>query len=342
MYCQRCGLKLSEGAGECDVCGHPVGRNWGSTVFFLLLYFVMIMLIVYQATNRGASTAVANASADIPNQAQAVSQPQAAAQESQTALAAQVNPPAGFRLPAVYGDLGPRLLEAGGIDYDRFVQTYERAGRPLTNAQLAILTEGNDEPIVIDQENAYFLLNFFWAVGLTNQNPLLTEGMMAQASEGNIGRFASTGGWTIGQKPATELYASTLLIPLTMEQQALVEQVAAGVYRPCCNNPTAFPDCNHGMAMLGALELLASQGASEDEMFTAAKYINAFWFPQQAMETAVFFKSTMDLDFAEVDGRMAVGPEVFSATGFQQMHQWLVEGGELPQGPQGGASCGVG
>ncbi|GAB4262641.1 MAG: hypothetical protein Kow0080_00170 [Candidatus Promineifilaceae bacterium] len=255
----------------------------------------------------------------------------------------QVNPPEGYMLPAVYGDLGPRLLEAGGIDYDQFIEVYQRSGHPLTDEQLAILTKGSNESIVINQENAYFLLNFFWAVGLTNQNPILTDGiMMAQAGPGNIGGFASTGGWTIGQKSATELYASTPLITLTPEQQALVESVAEGVYRPCCNNHTAFPDCNHGMAMLGLLELMASQGAGEDEMFTAAKYINAFWFPQQAMETAVFFKTTMNLDFAQVDGRMAVGPEVFSATGFQEMHQWLVEGGELPQGPQNGASCGVG
>jgi hypothetical protein len=164
---------------------------------------------------------------------------------------------------------------------------------------------------------------------------------MVENSAGDIGRFASTGGWTIGQKPATDLYASTRLIALMPEQQRLVEGVAEKVYRPCCNNHTAFPDCNHGMAMLGLLELMTSQGATEEEMFTAGKYMNATWFPQQAMETAVFFQTSMDLDYAEVDGRMAVGPEVFSGSGFQQTHQWLVEGSELPQGPQGGNSCGV-
>ncbi|MFQ5401771.1 MAG: hypothetical protein ACE5E7_19510 [Anaerolineae bacterium] len=332
---------------------------WGTQVLFLSLYLVAIMAAVYVWANYSSGhTAVASTAPPPPVQTSqekpTVNQEPAVAQQEQPAAQAvsgqvamnelmmQVNPPEGYRLPAAYGDLGPRLLEAGGIDYDRFAQVYQRSGRPLSNAQLAILTKGSDEPVLINQENAHFLLNFFWAVGLTNANPLLTEGMMVQASDGQIGRFASTGGWTIGAKPATELYASAPLIALTPEQQALVESVAERVYRPCCNNHTAFPDCNHGMAMLGLLELMASQGASEDEMFTAAKYINAFWFPQQAMETAVFFKSTMDLDFAQVDGRMAVGPEVFSATGFQQMHQYLAEGGELPQGPQGGASCGVG
>ncbi len=93
--------------------------------------------------------------------------------------------------------------------------------------------------------------------------------------------------------------------------------------------------------MLGLLELLASQDATEDEMFEAAKYMNAAWFPQQALETAVFFKASMDLDYVDVDGRMAVGPEVFSSAGFKSMHQWLVDGGELPQAPNSGGSCGV-
>ena len=353
MYCQKCGLKLPEEARECDICGHPVaGANRGS-LGWIVAAFVFLTAVAFLVGKQAPSPETAVA-ANLVNQAQIAAVPDSATPEpviapqpaakietSSADLMAQVNPPEGFQLAAVYGDLGPLLLEAGAIDYDRFVQTYERAGRPLTDDQLAILTASSDEPILINQENAYFLLNFFWAVGLTNQNTLLTEGLMMQRSEGNVGRYASTGGWTIGSRPATELYASERLIALTPEQQRLVEGVAEKVYRPCCNNHTAFPDCNHGMAMLGLLELMASQGASEDEMFTAAKYMSAAWFPQQALESAVFFKATMDLDYADVDGRMAVGPEVFSASGYQGMHQWLAEGGELPQGPQGGNSCGV-
>lgn len=348
MYCQKCGLKLQDGARECDICGHPVaGANRGS-FGWIVVVFVLVTILAFLTgkQTQPPGTAVA---ADPVVQTQTAagsdvvsSKPTAPQTETSSArLMAQVNPPQGVELATVYGNLGPMLLESGAIDYDRFVQTYENAGRPLTEAQLAILSEGSDDPILINQENAYFLLNFFWAVGLTNENPLLTEGLMVENSEGDIGRYASTGGWTMGQKPATALYASTRLVALTPEQQRLVEGVAEQVYRPCCNNHTAFPDCNHGMAMLGLLELMASQGASENEMFAAAKYMNAVWFPQQALETAVFFQATMDLDYAAVDGRMAVGPEVFSAIGFQQMHQWLAADGQLPQGSQGGNSCGV-
>ncbi|MFQ5433264.1 MAG: hypothetical protein ACE5FD_00135, partial [Anaerolineae bacterium] len=228
------------------------------------------------------------------------------------------------------------------IDYERFVELYERTGRPLTPAQHAFLTESSEEPVVIDFENAHFLLNFLWAFGLTNQNTILTEGPMIEASEGDIGRFASTGGWTLGRYPATTLYASTPLVALTPAQQGRLENVANNVYRPCCNNHTAFADCNHGMAMLGLLELLASQDATEDEMFATAKAVNAFWYPQQAVETAVFFKTAMDLDYDDVDPRIAVGLEAFSGTGFQLVHQWLTENNLLEPAPNSGGSCGVG
>jgi hypothetical protein len=328
MYCQYCGVKLPDGARECDICEQPVSKQGGGTaVIVIVLMFIIVMGGIAWSRQRPIEANAAGEPATSPNEV--------------AALLAQVNPAEGYQLPAVLGDLGPQLLAAGAIDYDRFVQTYERGGRPLSDAQLAILTEGSDEPLVINQENAHFLLNLFWAIGLTNQNPILTEGAMVQYGEGDISGFASTGGWTIGQLPATELYASQPLIPLTVEQQVLLERVAANVYRPCCNNPVSFPDCNHGMAMLGMLQLMAAQGATEDEMYEAAKYINAFWFPQQAMETAVYFQATMDLAYADVDGRLAVGSEVFSATGYQGMYQWLAEGGQLPQAPEGGPSCGV-
>jgi hypothetical protein len=256
-------------------------------------------------------------------------------------LAQQINPPGGYTLPASFGDIGPQVLASGAIDYDRFEQLYRQAGQPLTDMQRAILTEGSDAQVVINRENAYFLLNFFWAFGLANQNPLLDQGPLEQYSEGQVGRFASTGGWTIGQKPAEEFLSSAPIIPLTAEQQARLEEVAYAVYRPCCNNPTAFPDCNHGMAMLGLLQLMAAQDATTDEMFEAAKYVNAYWFPQQTLEVAIFFKATENLDFAGVDARRAAGRELFSGSGFRALHQWLAENGLLQQGPNQGGSCGV-
>lgn len=253
----------------------------------------------------------------------------------------QVNPPEGYKLSVRYGDLGPRLLENGAINYDSFAAVYDNAGDPLTPAQVGILKRGSNEQIVVSAENAHFLLNFFWAVGLVNKNSILTEGAMVKNSGGQIDRFASTGGWTIGAKPVTELYASADLISLTPEQQARLEEVAAGVYRPCCNNPTSFPDCNHGMAMLGLLELMASQNASVDEMFKAAKYVNAYWFPQQALMTAIYLKTSENIDFTQADPRRVMGKEFFSATGAGQVYASLQSSGLLPTTPGNGGSCGT-
>ena len=253
----------------------------------------------------------------------------------------QINLPESYTLPVSYGKIGPQLIESGAIDYNRFVQVYENAGQPLTEVQKAILQGNVDAPIVIDRESAYFLLNLFWAFGLTNQNSILTEGPMMQNGADQVGRFASTGGWTIGTKPSTELYASHPFITLTPDQQARLERVAQKIYRPCCNNPTHFPDCNHGMAMLGMLELLASQDTSEDDMFEAAKYLNAFWFPQQTYELATFMKMAQGLDFAEVDAREAVSGKNFSGSGYQAIRKWLAANNGLEQNPGGGNSCGV-
>jgi len=255
------------------------------------------------------------------------------------ALQAQINPVDGYALSVSYGELGPRMLEGGVFDYEAFAAIYENSSNPLSPAQIEILKSGSEEEIVINAQNAHFLLNFFWAVGLANENSILTQGPMVQRSNGQVGRFASTGGWSLATKPVTEIYASLNLIPLTAEQQKLVETVAAGIYRPCCDNHTLFPDCNHGMATLGILELMASNGASADEMFEAAKYINAYWFPQQTLETAIYLQVTENTDFASVDARLVVSDRFSSGSGAARVHQDLQAKGLLPQAPNQGGSC---
>jgi hypothetical protein len=255
------------------------------------------------------------------------------------ALKQQINPAEGYALSVSYGDLGPRMMEGGVFSYEAFTAIYENSGNPLTPEQMEILKSGSDGEVIITEQNAHFLLNFFWAVGLANQNPILTAGPMMKYGEEEVGRFASTGGWSLATKPITELYASMSLIPLTAEQQKLVEEVAVGIYRPCCDNDTLFPDCNHGMAMLGILELMASQGASADEMFEAAKYINAYWFPDQALETAIYLQMTENQDFASADPRLVVGEKFSSGSGAARVHQELQKQGLVPQSPGQGGSC---
>lgn len=253
----------------------------------------------------------------------------------------QVNPPEGYTIPAVLGDIGARLVAAGGIDLARFVELYKQQNSPLTDEQMNIMQKGTSNRIVLTQKNAYFWLNFFWALGLTNQNEILTSGQMVSGGMDKVGGFASTGGWSLGTKDSTKLYASTNLISLTAEQQARLAEVAAGIYRPCCDNPTDFPDCNHGMAMLGLLELMASQNATSQQMYEAAKYVNAFWYPQQMLEIATAFKIANKVDFAQADASEVVSRKYSSASGFQAVHQYLAQNGLLQQAPGSGGSCGV-
>ena len=257
------------------------------------------------------------------------------------ALMEQINTPEGYALPARFSDIGPELLAADAIDMDRFVGHYERSGQPLTAAQIKLLTEGSDDPIVISRENANILLNLFWAFGLSNENTILTEGLMMINGKEGVMNFASTGGWTLGSKPVEQIYASMPMISLTDEQQELLQSVAAQVFRPCCNNPTLFPDCNHGMAMLGLLEWMISQGASEEALFEAAKYINGYWFFPQNFELATYFNITEGVDFDNLDPRKVVGSDYASADGFRTVHQWLLNNQRLPVVPGGANNCGV-
>ncbi len=257
----------------------------------------------------------------------------------------QVNPVSGFMSNVKYGNIGYQLVQNGVIDFEKFTALYDNAGTPLTNEQRKIFTqEGLDETIVINRDNSYFLLNLFWAFGLANKNPIITEGEITKYGDGQVGSFASTGGWTIATKPLDTYMGKLQLAPLTTQQQARLQKVAESTYRPCCGNSTAFPDCNHGMALLGVLELMASNDASEDELFEAAKYFSAFWFPSQAIDVATFFAVTESVDFEDVNSRTFVSEQFFSVRGWSQLKGWLesnVENGNQASPQEGGGGCGV-
>src|SRR3989338_483537 len=99
------------------------------------------------------------------------------------------------------------------------------------------------------------------------------------------------------------------IFSLDEKEQAILEEFAFNSYRPCCSNPTGFPDCNHGMAALALGEIMASQGADADEIFEAFKYVNAFWFPQTYFDIATYFQAKEGKDWSEVPGRIVAGKD---------------------------------
>ncbi|MEK7567185.1 MAG: hypothetical protein AAB527_03580 [Patescibacteria group bacterium] len=182
-------------------------------------------------------------------------------------------------LPVKWGDLGLKMISVGVIDPEKFESLYSDRGG-LTDDTKRILYEENNGNLKITPKNSGEILNLLWALGLGNKNDVLDKGPMKDPRYGGVGDFASVGGWILADSDAVNHYSRHPLIMLTRDQQALVERVAKNVYRPCCKNSTYFPDCNHGMAMLGLLELMASQGVSEKEMYDSAAKVNAYWFPE--------------------------------------------------------------
>ncbi|MBI2064302.1 MAG: hypothetical protein HYT66_01160 [Candidatus Yanofskybacteria bacterium] len=251
-----------------------------------------------------------------------------------TALAGKVTPAKGVVLPVKWGDLGIRMAEAGIIDKDKFTEVYAGRGG-LDSRSLALLNEKNNGDVTITPQNAQILLNLFWALGLGNKNEILDKGPMKDPKYGGADRFASTGGWTLAKGNAMEHYSVHEFISLTPEQQSLVEETSKNIYRTCCGNSTYFPDCNHGMAMLGLLELMASQGISESDMYKYALAVNSYWFPDDYLTIAAFLKER-GIEWKKADAKNILGANFSSGSGFRAIKEQVKQ----PVN-NGGGSCGV-
>ena len=245
-----------------------------------------------------------------------------------------VLPSNGVTLPANWGNLGKQMIENGVINAEEFEAIYESRGG-LTDEELSLLYGDGNGNLEIDAENAGTVLNLLWAFGLSNKNPILENGPMMDPKYGGANGFASTGGWSLADGSVMDHYSIHAFVILTPEQQALVEEVSKNIYRPCCGNPTYFPDCNHGMAMLGLLELMASNGASEEEMYEAALAVNSYWFPDTYLTIAKYFGGR-GVDWDEVSPKDILGSAYSSAQGFSQI---LAEVEPVKAGS--GNSCGV-
>ncbi len=251
-------------------------------------------------------------------------------------LQEEIVPSKGVRLPVVWGDLGVQMVRAGIIDAEKFENLYVSRGG-LNEEMKKLLYDKNNGEVTITLENSEIMLNLLWALGLGNKNEIIEKGPMTDKRYGGAGKFASTGGWTLAKVDAMNHYSRHNLITLTPEQQRIVEEVSKNIYRPCCNNSTYFPDCNHGMAMLGLLELMASQGVSEEEMYRIALAVNSYWFSDTYIAIAQFL-GMEGFDWQKAVPKDLLGYNFSSASGYQQI---LSELKPVDQGGSGGGSCGV-
>ncbi|MEK7535507.1 MAG: hypothetical protein AAB590_00615 [Patescibacteria group bacterium] len=216
-----------------------------------------------------------------------------------------------------WGDLSARLIETGVVDETKFPEIRNLKGQ-----------------VIVTPENNRYVLNALWAFGLANKNPVLTEGPINNV-KGGAENLASTGGWTIAKGAPMSHFAMHEFVALTSAQQMLVENISRNIFRPCCGNSTYMPDCNHGMAMLGLLELMAASGANEDEMYDQALVMNRLWFPGQYERIDEYFAE----GYAGTDvpnTRTLLSAKYSSAQGMQTVLSRIA-----PKPTTSGSGCGV-
>lgn len=243
----------------------------------------------------------------------------------------KVIPSKGFDLPISFGDLGPKLVAAGVIDETKFTQTVN-----LNSDQKKILEEGTDSPLNINSDNSQFVVDLLWAIGLAQKSNAYTTGPMGTDYKKDVGNFASTGGWNLAKGESVRYLGKYNFFNLTDEQQTKVEEIAKNIYRPCCDNPTWFPDCNHGMAALAAIEMMVAKNMSDADIYKNVLKLNSFWFSGTYLTTAQYFASK-GISWDKIDAKEVLSAEFSSATGASKVAQKV---SPVP-GSGGGSGCGT-
>src|SRR3972149_6605482 len=250
-------------------------------------------------------------------------------------IQSKVLPDEGYKIKVKWQDLGERLIQDGVIDEKKIAQAFFGTGQ-IPKEFSKYLDGSKQREIIINNETAQFWVDLFWGLGLANKNPILENGPMAES--GNTANYASTGGWTLGKQDAMNYYSKFSYIQLSAEQQKIVQEIADKVYRPCCGNPTSFPDCNHGMAALAILELLVSQGKSKKDIYKDLLTLNSYWFPQTYLDIAYHFEKA-GRDYAKVPAEQILSKTFSSAMGYSAIKREI---GQIAWPALGGAgSCGA-
>ena len=251
--------------------------------------------------------------------------------------AAIVLPAAGYQSKVVLGDSIIKLVREGVIEPEKFEAVYAQRGG-IPEELKDVLSKPSSRPILLNAKNVAVYVNLLWPLGLANRMAANKDSPLNGPSGP---RYASTGGWNLGRESNGGAYFNRFsIVPLTAHQEALVVKVARHSFRPCCDNSTFFQDCNHGSALLGLLALGAAQGLTEKELYREALAFNAFWFPNNYVHTALYFKAVRNIQWHDVDAREVMGADFSSASGWgKNVAGELVRLGLLPA--QGGADCGV-
>lgn len=238
-----------------------------------------------------------------------------------------------------FGDTIVKMIKEGAIDKEKFEKLYEGRGG-LSPDEKKLLEEASNNNIVVTQANSGLILNLLWPLGIANKTNVLGDGPMGTQYKKDVANFASTGGWTVGKISGGDMFNRFPILQLTKEQETLVSDIAQNIFRPCCGNSTYFPDCNHGAAMLGFIELAVASGMTKEEIYKKALALNSYWFPQTYAELDVYFKAKKKTSWNKVDAKEVLSANYSSSQGYRAVSKELQAEGLLPK-VSGGGGCGV-
>ncbi len=257
-------------------------------------------------------------------------------------VSAKVIPPKGFQSKISLKDAVVKIVNEGIIDEKKFIDMYENRGG-LPNELKEVLSNPSNKPILLTKENANYYINLLWPIGLANYMETNKSSPVNSENGKSLFKFASTGGWTLGrEKNGGSYFNKFKIVELTSEEERLVVRVAENTYRPCCGNSTFFQDCNHGSALLGLLQLGASQGLTEEELYREALAFNSFWFTQTYIETALYFKLIKNIDWENVDPKVVMSKDFSSSGGWRKnVKAEIAKFSNIIPPAKGGVGCGV-
>ena len=224
-----------------------------------------------------------------------------------------VVPEKGIDTGVRFGDAIQRLITAGALDPER-LRGLEEYGLPSWVERL--LAAPSWEPIVFSRDRAPYLVNLLWPIGLANRAAFNRDSPINGIS---LPSYASTGGWTLGRARNGYVYFdSVAAVPMTPRQAALALEIARNTFRPCCDNSTFFQDCNHGSALLGLIELAASQGADADRIYRIALAANSYWFPEVYAKIALCYRYFGGIRWRDAPARRMLGAAYSSLDGWRR------------------------
>lgn len=223
----------------------------------------------------------------------------------------QVIPSAGIPTGIAFEDSIQNLIAVGVIDPNKF----RTSSNALPTWVDRLLVASSADPIVFSQATAPYLVSLLWPIGLSNKAAFNERSPINTLS---IPSFASTGGWTLGRQQNGYVYFNRIkAVRMTAHQEAMVLAVARATYRPCCNNSTLYQDCNHGSALLGLLELAASQGATLKGLYGLALAANSYWFPDNYAKTALYFSHFHRKFWRDIEPKLILSAAYSSGSGWE-------------------------